>query len=271
MQGFYVYCIRPHNADTKKIASKGIESGSEIHSISFKDVEAVVSDIDLSQFNEKIMKDRFQNDTKWMKKNVLHHHKIIAKGGESSTVIPMKFGTLFKTKVNIEKMLAKSYRIFKRLLEELKNKQEWGVKVYVDAKLFIEQLKKKDNKVRRFEKERMAVPEGMKWYLERKIDTIINQKLYNEIEKNRVKITDELTRHAEKIVINNPLPKELTDRNEDMILNSACLIEMGSAEFFKGDVKRVSEEFGKRGFELEITGPWPPYNFVEKIDERSNA
>ena len=47
-----------------------------------------------------------------------------------------------------------------------------------------------------------------------------------------------------------------------MILNGAYLVASD------GDLRQVArdleEQYGSAGFSVELTGPWPPYNFVEQ-------
>jgi len=262
-QGLWVYCIRPLTVRAPKNKISGIQSGTKVYSLPFKDIEALVSHLDTNQFNEKHLRKKLENDRKWTERSIKLHHQVIVKAGNLGAVVPMKFGTLFKTKKGLEAMLKKYYRKFKNLLEYLKDKQEWGLKVYLDSKKFVEQLKKKDRELRQFEKRKTEIPEGMRWYLDRKIDKVINQKLDNQIEEYLAEILEELKQYAEKIVINTPLPKELTGRDKDMVLNSACLIKKKQRKSFKKVLEKIFKEFYKSGFELEMTGPWPPYNFVK--------
>ena len=88
--GAWVYCIREAGAGQRSVSlglkkkiktpnsraklatgqAKGIEFGGKISAIPFKDIEAVVSDVDLSQFNEKKIEDKLQEDPKWTGKNI---------------------------------------------------------------------------------------------------------------------------------------------------------------------------------------------------------
>jgi hypothetical protein len=51
-----------------------------------------------------------------------------------------------------------------------------------------------------------------------------------------------------------------------MLLNGAHLIERNR----RGELERViaglQEEWAPLGFVIELTGPWPPYNFVSGPD-----
>jgi hypothetical protein len=45
-----------------------------------------------------------------------------------------------------------------------------------------------------------------------------------------------------------------------MILNGAYLAQ--SAEAINGVAKELAQRYGGSGVAFDVTGPWPPYNFV---------
>jgi hypothetical protein len=262
MRGFYIYCVR-YSADAGKIKARGIEFGSNPRPIPFKDSEAIVSEIDLSKFNAKTIKEKLQEDAKWTEKNVKRHHEVIAEANKTSAVIPMKFGTLYKTKKNLEAMLRKHYAKFTALLLRLKDKQEWGVKGYLEYKKFVEILKNKNKEIKNLEKKRSSVPEGMKWYVDRKSDELIAGQIERGVEEELQKIIKKLEKHAEEIRLNDLLPKEAGEPAKDMILNAACLVRNDALDNFKTLFQELAAECGADGIVLIMTGPWPPYNFVD--------
>jgi hypothetical protein len=265
MKGFYIYCIR---RDAKKIKAKGVEFGRDIGAIAFRDIEAVVSGVDLSKFNAKTIKDRFQGDAKWAEKNIKRHHEVIVEANKAGAVIPMKFGTFYKTKKSLEAMLKKYYRKFKSLLGRLKDKQEWGVKGYLEYKKFADLLKTKNKKIKELEKKRVSVPEGMKWYVDRKGDELIAGQIEYEVEEELKRIVDKLEKQAEEIRLNDLLPKELSEPGKDMILNVACLVRNDALKKFKAMFQELEKECAAPGITLTMSGPWPSYNFVE-INEKA--
>jgi hypothetical protein len=47
-----------------------------------------------------------------------------------------------------------------------------------------------------------------------------------------------------------------------MVLNGVYLVPDDDLERFHAELPVVEAEFGSLGVELELTGPWPAYNFV---------
>ncbi|KKS38463.1 MAG: hypothetical protein A3G49_05070 [Candidatus Sungbacteria bacterium RIFCSPLOWO2_12_FULL_41_11] len=279
MKGFYIYCVRggagPEGVASrrpygvKKIKSKGVDFGSRAEAFSFQDIEAIASEIDLSKFNAKTIKEKLQEDAKWTEKNVKRHHEVIAEAEISGAVIPMKFGTLYKTRKNLEAMLKKHYTKFKALLLRLKDKQEWGVKGYLEYKKFSEILKNKNKELKTLEKKRSSVPEGMKWYVDRKSDELVAGQIEREAEDRLSRIIDQLEKQAAGIRLNDFLPKEVSEPGKDMILNAACLVSNDRLEAFQSLLRSLIRECDAEGITLILTGPWPPYNFVDIKDEKA--
>jgi hypothetical protein len=61
----------------------------------------------------------------------------------------------------------------------------------------------------------------------------------------------------------NPLQRpELHGRAEQMLLNGAYLVSRQREQELAQTADSLRERWSASGFQLELTGPWPPYNFV---------
>lgn len=269
MNGFYVYCIRPKLAGIYPTKAKGVEFAKSIKVFPFKDIEAVIGETDPSKFDLELIKEKLLSDTKWAEENIRRHHEVIDWAFQTSVVIPMKFGMVYKSEKSLLASLAKYYRRFKNLISRLQNKKEWGVKAYLDHKKFIEGLKKKNKEIQKLEKRRSSVQEGMKWYIERKIDEIIVDESEGEIEKELQHFVENLEKHAEKVRLNEALSKDIQEPAREIIMNAACLVKNDALQSFKDLFQELAKEAMPKGVILELTGPWPPYNFVEIKNEKT--
>lgn len=259
VKGFYIYCIRNRHEQVK---------GAGLLSIPFRDIEATAMEVDLGEFGEKEIEDRLKNDARWTEKSIRHHHELIDQLGKKDTVIPCKFGTVFRTKKRIEEMLEKDYKQFSYLLSCLSGKQEWGLKIYLDSQKFIEGLKKEDQEILALQKRKETAGEGMKWYLDQKMGALIDQKLEVEVDRCLAEIVEWLKQSAEKVVLNDPETSGLSLENQEMILNSTCLLKTEGVGSWQEKWEKFFKELYKRGLSCEITGPWPPYNFVDFKNEK---
>ncbi len=263
MKGFYVYCIRPKLAKALPVKTHGVEFAKSITVFPFKDLEAIVGELDPSKFDAEMIKNKLLDDPKWAEENIRCHHEVVSRAFQTSVVVPMKFGTMYKNKKSLDEMLAKYYRKFTSVIPMLKDKKEWGVKAHLDHKKFIEGLKKKSKEIQKLEKGRTSAPEGMRWYAERKIDEIVADESEKEIEKELQYLVEKLEKHVEKVQLNEAFSKNTQELGREMIMNAACLVKNDALQGLRDLFRKLAKGEAQKGVVLELTGPWPPYNFVE--------
>jgi hypothetical protein len=272
MKGLYVYCIRMNSGTSLRV--RGIEGKSKAASISYKDIEAVVSAVDLKEYGSKELARRAQEDLKWIIKYAQKHEHVIEavmglkkKNDKSKAirykldaVIPMKFGMIFKNQQNIEDMLQKEYKKFKKLLTYFTGKQEWNVTVYAKEAALKEKLKSSDKNVRLQITHAKNLPRGADYFGEIEVNKTLNTLLGKNIESLTARFFRLLSVSAAKSRNNKVLTKEFAGRQDSMVLNSAYLIYESKVRDFAREVKKLQTLYPE--FAFEYTGPWPPYNFV---------
>jgi hypothetical protein len=75
-----------------------------------------------------------------------------------------------------------------------------------------------------------------------------------------------LTERAVASALSRPQDRRLSGRETEMILNGAYLVPADATEAFRKVVAAESS-----AIELELTGPWPPYHFVEEPSHHGDA
>src|SRR5258705_13992281 len=91
-RGRYVYCIIRAGQPLKFGAIGMDEQWPEVYTITYKDMAAVISDIPLAPLDST-------------RENVLAHERVNETVMRDHTVIPMSFGTIFKTREDIVELL----------------------------------------------------------------------------------------------------------------------------------------------------------------------
>ena len=62
----------------------------------------------------------------------------------------------------------------------------------------------------------------------------------------------------------NPLQNpEVSGHDGEMLLNGVYLVADGMADGFHQAAEELAAEYRELGAAVEVTGPWPPYNFVK--------
>ena len=267
MEGLYLYCIRKRIDTSSPFSTKGIDGTGDVFSIAYRELEAVVSNICLEEFSSEEIQKKAQEDLSWIKEKALAHERVIEeamrKDDEVLSLIPMRFGTIFKEKERLEETLNKDYPRIREVLDKIRGKQEWSVKVYLKDREKLEQvIKEKNEVIKEKEKEIASLPEGMAFFMEEELKEVISRELEKELNNIVEVLFEGLKKQAVNATKCKILQKELTGRREPMVLNAAYLISEEKIENFKKAVETLNQQIQTNGFCLEYSGPWPAYNFT---------
>jgi len=267
MEGLYLYCLRERVDGTPAFSIKGVDGKGEAYVLLFNDLEAVVSKISFEEFASEEIQRKAQEDLGWIKEKALIHEAVVEKAmWEDShllNLIPMRFGTIFKDEYKLRETLNKSYPEIKEILERIRGSQEWSVKVYLrDRKKFEQMTKERNDTIKEKEKEMASLPEGMAFFMEEELKEVISKEVEQELNNMKEGLFERLKRQSVASTRGKILGKELTGRQEPMVLNAAYLIPEKNIEDFKREITGLNHQIQGNGFCLEYSGPWPPYHFT---------
>ena len=263
----YLYCIR-EKSKNPSFSTKGIDGKGEVFNLPYRELEVVVSKVFSDEFGSEEIQKKAQEDLSWIKEKALAHEKVIEeamrKDDEVLSLIPMRFGTIFKERRTLEETVNKDYSKIKEILDRIQGKQEWSVKVYLKDREKLEQvIKEKNEAIKEKEKEIASLPEGMAFFMEEELNELISR----EFEKAITHMTEIAFERIKKLSVasirNKAMGKELTGRRDPMVLNAACLIPDDGVEEFKKEIENINLELRAKGLALEYSGPWPAFDFSE--------
>jgi len=259
----YLYCIRKKT--NFEFSCQGMD-GNKVWTLPYQGLEAVISEVCLEKFDSKEIQKKAQEDLKWIKEKAQLHEKVVEqamkKADKIVSIIPMKFGTIFRTKKRLAQALKKYYSKFKQCLENLAGKQEWSVKTYLNRRAFEKEIKKDNPMVQEKEKEIALMPEGMAYFMQKQIDEIVSKEADKALENYTQSFFEKLKKYADAGTKGKILEKELTEKFLPMILNAIFLVAEEKLKDFIKEINRLNKEFKDKGFIFEYSGPWPPYHFV---------
>jgi len=254
----YLYCMTD-----KTLNLEEMEKISEnIFPINSNGLYAVAKYVPKAEFSEENLKQNFA-DMNWVEPQVREHIRIISEIMKSSTVIPFKFGTIYNNEKNIKKMINNYSKTFMENINYLKNKEEWSVKIYCNLEKFDTMIIKNSDKINQLDNEIRQSSPGKAYILKKKRKDLIileNERKLNEYGQN---CFNDLQKVADSTKINNLLPKEVTEKKNDMILNSAYLITKDKVKNFVNIIEKLINIYEAYGLEFDYSGPWPSYNFID--------
>jgi len=240
-EGKYVYCVIK-SADERDFGPIGIgEGGNRVYTVQHGDLAAVVSDTPI----------RIYDPTR---ENVLAHELVNETVMREYTVIPMSFGTIFRTKDDIIELLKSTYRAFDDVLEKMRDKIEFGLKVLWDRDKVITRLEDADEEISRLKDEITSNAQNSTYFARMQLGRLIESALENAANAYVMDIHESL----KPVAVASRSNKPIGDR---MIMNAAYLVERSREADFDEAVKALSRKY-EDVLSFKYTGPWPPYNFV---------
>ena len=259
----YLYCITKNKPSNFNFADLGIKA----RPVFFSGTYAILSEVSPNDFSEDNLKKHLA-DMGWVEKNIRLHEKVIEEIMKDQAVLPFKFGTVFENEANVEKLLKTNNIEFKAVLANLEGKEEWGLKIYCNSEYFKDALCSGNERIMKKDKEILASGIGKAFFLKKKKDEIIKDIINEKISEYTKDCFERLKITAVDTKINNILPKEVTEKQEEMVLNAAFLINNKRVKEFENVLAYLKTKYTDKGLIFDCTGPWPPYNFCGLLKEK---
>ena len=253
---FYLYCITNKTPQLKEAANLT----DNLYCLQENGLYAVVSKVKESEFSQENLKKNLA-DFEWIKVKASLHEQIIEAVMKESCVMPFKLGTLFYTEDSLKSYVDQNIQGFKETLDFLDGKEEWGLKMYCDIAELKDALLKEDEEFLEKDKEISSASAGKGFFLKKQKEELLETWVNKKLNEYGQEAFESLREHSLQVRLNKVLPKEVTERNEDMILNAAFLVEKSQWGTFKNTAETLQVRYEKSGFSADCTGPWPPYNF----------
>src|SRR5579862_1818921 len=240
-EGRYVYGII-QSRDPVTFGRMGIGgTGEMVYTAHFQDIAAVVSKTAVYIFDPT-------------RENALAHEHVIETVMKTHTIIPMSFGTVFRTDEDIREVLRSIYSSVKDVLKQMAGKVEFGLKVTWDRDRIIEELQREHEEIHRFHQEITRKHLQSTYFARMQLGRMIDKAL----EERSGGYVRDIYETLREICVASRDNKPIGDK---MILNAAFLLEREREAEFDAAVNRIAKKFGER-LNFKYTGPWPPYNFV---------
>ena len=255
--GILVYCIT-EDTDEKITEIEGLDGSGTLYAVKSGGLSAIVSDVSLEEYGEEKMAENGEN-IEWLKEKAAIFMDIIMKVMGLTNVIPMKFLTIFLSEDRVREIIDENLESFRETFKKIAEHDEFGVKIYCDEKKYKDATLAEE--VRNFENTLAGKPKGAAFFLKKKFETELDEKIRNKIFSISNGFAAELSALTSEMKINKNLAGEITGIEIPMILNCAFLVNSDQKELFAGKIEKFGYDFGGSGFHIDLSGPWPPYSF----------
>jgi hypothetical protein len=241
---FYVYCIAESAAASQLPADSlpaAIEEDAELEWISVGNLAALVSRVPLEMYNEESLAEHL-TDATWTAIRAMRHETVVEYVAKRISVVPLRFATIYLERAGIEKMLTEKARELEEIIQHLQGREEWGVNVFCDRAVLMSTIASVSPVLR--EIGALKADEAR----------ITMNAIVEQIEERLKEQSDE----ARRLRI---LKVETTEHGE-LKAKFAFLVKRSAFEEFRDAAERLAQENQAAGIRLELTGPWPVYNFT---------
>jgi len=240
IEGKYVYCII-RNDRSREFGEIGIGSGARVYTVSHKDLAAVVSDTPIVIYDPT-------------RENVLAHEFVNETVMREFTLIPMSFGTIFRSENDVRALLNSTYQAFTDVLDKMQGKIEFGLKILWDRDKVVAAIERDNDEIRRLKDEITRNAASSTYFARMQLGRLVEAAM--EEASNRY--VNDIHEQLKDVSVASRSSKVIGDR---MILNAAFLVERKDEKAFDEKVKAISLQYEEL-LTFKYTGPWPPYNFV---------
>jgi len=254
-KGRYVYCVA-ESGEKCSLGNIGLDN-NEVYSISHHDLCAVVHNCPAEPYSS----DEQETVHRW----AISHQKVVeAALNRFGTILPMAFDTIVQdtdegsAEDNIRKWLAAERDKLKRKLDQVRDKEEYGIQISWEPKVIAAAISRTAPDIQKLEAEISSKSKGLAYMYKQRLGKLLKQEVEREAERCFKDFYIRIKGCVSEVKV------ERTKKQEDkqMLMNLSCLVPKGETRLLADELEKIDN---MDGFSVHFTGPWPPYSFV-KVD-----
>ena len=263
---FYVYCIAENAAAAQLPADSlpaAIEDDATLEWIAVNNLAALVSRVTLEAYNEDSLAEHL-TDATWTAIRAMRHETVVEYVAKRASVVPLRFGTIYLEREGIERMLSEKTRELEEIIEQLRGREEWGVNVFSDRAALMSTITSVSPVLREMVERAAQASPGQSYLMQKKIEALKVDEARAAVNRIVEQIEARLTAQSDDAKRLRILKVETTEHGE-LKAKFAFLVKRSGFEEFRDAAESLAQEHQSAGVRIELTGPWPVYNFVQDL------
>jgi len=244
-KGIYIYGIINSNNASHLFTPNNSYKKESVYAIPYQDVSAVVSNSEIIEYAYS------SKDT--LAKLLIWHQEVIEKiMSLKYTIIPVRLGTFAVDEAEVKDILSKGYSLIKNIMEKIRDKIETDVvATWADFGSALKEIGEEEE-IKKL-KENILDNPGITLDDQIKVGIMIKKALDKKREKYALQIQTFLNNYCTAFKVH-----ELMD--DKMVINAACLINIGEQKDFDRKIEEINTEFAEK-LNFRCVGPLPSYSF----------
>ena len=260
----YVYCVGERAELEPLLSDEGVPAAIEewggLETVGEGALAAVVSAVPLADYGEAALEARMRDAT-WTATRAMRHERAAEFFARRASVVPLRFGTIYLTRERVAAMLDERGAELASVLGRLRGREEWGVNVYFDRARLKETVVELSPRLRELAGQASAAAPGQAYLLRKKIDAMRADEARAEVRRVAGEVETALALMAVGAARLRVLKDEAGEHG-DVAAKLAFLDERDRFQEFRDAAEALAQKYEPAGFRLELTGPWPAYNFA---------
>jgi hypothetical protein len=185
----------------------------------------------------------------WLERVARQHHEVLEYAATTAAVVPLRLPSLYGNLESLSETLHAASDLLARDLRRIRGKLEWAVKIYRTAEA---------------QSSAVSAPStsGRDYLLTRSRDLSARSSAQEQLRERAREIHEAIGQVSAEYVRNRPQDAVLSGRREPMLLNGAYLVSRADQPRFLELVGVIADDSLARGLSVEVSGPWPAYNFT---------
>ena len=226
--------------------------GTDVFVVGEDRLGVLVSELSVARFGERMWRQHAE-DPAWLGTVARAHHAVLSSVAETTDIVPLRVPAIYGDPGRVRHMLETEAPTLDAALTRIREKREWGVKIYAAAR-----------PGERHDSPSGSRPTSGRDYLAKRSAQANTRELSRQLRAETIQVIDErLTKSAADAVKNAPQDQAVSGRTEPMLFNAAYLVSRDSTDDFVRLVTELADDLGaSNGLQVELTGPWPAYNFA---------
>lgn len=255
---YYVYGIA---WAAEGIAPQGVDGVAEGHApfaLEHGRLAAIASLVPLDEFDEEALHENL-NDVAWLERTARAHEAVLDSALAATTLVPMRLCTIYTGEEQVREMLDREGPVFEDALGRLEGKTEWSVKLIAQPGALTRGASAGPAPA----DEEAGLSRGAAYMRGKRDEAQAREEAAGLAEDWADRVHQRVAAISAEALLNPLQNPEVSGHSGEMLLNGVYLVDDADEEAFREAVTALSDEFGHLGASVELSGPWPPYNFVK--------
>jgi hypothetical protein len=215
----------------------------------------VVADAPLTRYGAEAINARL-SDLDWVAKTAVDHEAVVEAFIGGTAVLPMKLFTIFSSDARAIDHVARDRRRVDAVLKRVSNRVEWGARVVFDR---VRAPAGSGGRSKATSRPRPAT--GAAYLTSKKAQRDAGTALASRARRVVAGLYDRLSARADRA--RKRPARELPVQGGPLLLDAAFLVPRTRASAFCAAAVREARALERDGYRLTVSGPWPPYSFIQ--------